>query len=177
LAIDFFLRDFFHPMAILRMRRNLERTQWMSEERLRAYQSARLRRTIRHAVRHVPYYRKLFQERGLRAEDIDCADDLRRLPPLSRKTVRDGGASFHADNMQSYRPVLARTSGSSGQALEYYVDRDSNALEFVHYWRHWGWAGYRLVKDSRSLARYTSCGAHNSTDKSSTSSALTAVCS
>jgi len=152
LAIDFSLRDFFHPLAILRMRWNLERTQWMSEEQLRAYQDERLRRTVRHAARHVPYYRRLFLERGLRVEDINSADDLYRLPRLSRETIRQGGALFHADNKERYRPTLARTSGSSGLAVECYLDRESNALEFVHYWRHWGWAGYRLGQRFAELA-------------------------
>lgn len=134
------------------MRWNLQHTQWMSEEELLAYQNEQLRRAVRHAVRNVPYYRELFRERSLRADDINSADDLCKLPPLSRDTVRDGGASFHADNMRRYHPVLARTSGSSGQALEYYADRDSNALEFVHYWRHWGWAGYRLGQRFAELA-------------------------
>ena len=134
------------------MRRNLERTQWMSEEQLHAYQNDKLRRTVRHAARHVPYYRQLFSELGLRVQDINSAGDLHRLPRLSRETIRQGGASFHADNMESYRPTLARTSGSSGMALECYLDRESNALEFVHYWRHWGWAGYRLGQRFAELA-------------------------
>lgn len=134
------------------MRRNLERTQWMSEERLRAYQDERLRGTVRHVARHVPYYRRLFLERGLRVEDINSSDDLYHLPRLSRETIRQGGALFHADNKERYRPRLARTSGSSGLALECYLDRESNALEFVHYWRHWGWAGYRLGQRFAELA-------------------------
>ena len=134
------------------MRRNLERTQWMSEEQLRAYQDDRLRRIVRHAIHHVPYYQRLFLELGLRVEEINSADDLRRLPRLSRETVRRGGDLFHADNGEGYRPTLARTSGSSGLALECYLDRDSNALEFVHYWRHWGWAGYRLGQPFAELA-------------------------
>ncbi|MFZ0888706.1 MAG: hypothetical protein WA005_09655 [Candidatus Binataceae bacterium] len=134
------------------MRRDLECTQWMSQAQLRAYQDERLRRTVRHAARHVPYYRRLFVERGLRAEDINSADDLYHLPRLSRETIRQGGALFYADNKERYRPTLARTSGSSGLALECYLDRESNALEFVHYWRHWGWAGYRLGQRFAELA-------------------------
>jgi phenylacetate-CoA ligase len=152
LAIDFSLRDFLDPIAILRMRRNLVRTQWMSEERLRDYQNDRLRLTVRHAARNVPYYRKLFAERAIAAEDIGSEEDMARLPRLSRETVREGATSFHADNMRAYRPTLARTSGSSDLPLECYHDRESNALEFVHYWRHWGWAGYRLGQRFAELA-------------------------
>ncbi len=134
------------------MRRNLERTQWTSEAQLRAYQEDRLRRIVRHAALHVPYYRLLFEKLGLRVEDINSADDLRRLPRLSRETIRRDGSLLHADNIRHYHPTLARTSGTSGLALECYLDRDSNALEFVHYWRHWGWAGYRLGQRFAELA-------------------------
>jgi phenylacetate-CoA ligase len=152
LAIDFSLGDFFDPIAILRMRRSLQRTQWMSEEELRPWQAEKLRRIVRYAAAHVPYYRNLFEARGLRAEDIHCADDLGRLPRLSRTTVHDSGALFYADDMRTHHPVLTRTSGSSGPPLEFYLDRDSNVLEFVHYWRHWGWAGYRIGQKFAELA-------------------------
>ena len=124
----------------------------MSERQLRAYQDDRLRRIVRHAVARVPYYRKLFLELGLRAQDISSSEDLARLPRLSRETVRRGQSLFHAEDKQRYRPKLERTSGTSDLALECYLDRDSNALEFVHYWRHWGWAGYRLGQRFAELA-------------------------
>ncbi len=124
----------------------------MSGDQLGAYQDDRLRRIVRHAVRQVPYYRQLFHERGLHAEDIESSKGLHLLPLLTRETVRQNVALFHAEDMRSYRPRLARTSGTSGLALEFYLDRDSNALEFVHYWRHWGWAGYRLGQRFAELA-------------------------
>ncbi len=152
MAIDFSLRDFLHPAGILRIRRNLMRTQWMGEEQLRAYQNRRLCSILRHAARQVPYYRRLFSERGLRPEDIESADDLAKLPRLSSATVRQSPALFHADDAARYGPKPTRTSGSSGLPLEYWLDRDSNALEFVHYWRHWGWAGYQLGERFAELA-------------------------
>jgi len=151
-AIDFSLRDFLHPAAILRMRRNMMRTQWMDEEQLRAYQNRRLCSIVRHAASQVPYYRRLFSELRLRPDDIESAEDLAKLPRLSSATVRQSPALFHADDAARYGPKPARTSGSSGLPLEYCLDRDSNALEFVNYWRHWGWAGYQLGERFAELA-------------------------
>ncbi len=28
--------------------------------------------------------------------------------------------------------------------MHFLLDKPANVLEFVHYWRHWSWAGYRL---------------------------------
>ena len=151
MAIDFTFRDFFDPFTILRLRNALKRAQW-DEDYLRAYQQERLRAIVRHAAQHVPHYQRQFRELGLSPEDIECAEDLKRLPPLSRDTVREDGSLFLADDYRRYRPVIAHTSGSSGVPLEFYLDRESNALEFVHYWRHWGWAGYRLGDRFAELA-------------------------
>lgn len=134
------------------MRRNLMRTQWMDEEQLREYQRQRLRGILGHAARKVPYYRQMFSELGLQPEDIESQDDICKLPRLSSAAVRQSSAVFHADDKARYGPKPARTSGSSGFPLEYCFDRDSNALEFVHYWRHWGWVGYRLGQRFAELA-------------------------
>ena len=152
MAIEFSAREFLLPFSILRMRRNLMRTQWLDERGLRDYQDERLRAAIRHAVEHVPYYRRLFAELGLHPDDIDTADDLRKLPHLERETVRLNAEAFHTEDWMCYRPRAERTSGTSGVPLEFYTDRDSSALEFVHYWRHWGWAGYRLGDRFAELA-------------------------
>src|SRR5579862_7725636 len=114
MAIEFSAREFLLPFSILRMRRNLMRTQWLDERGLRDYQDERLRSAIRHAAEHVPYYRQMFSELRLRADDIGRADDLRKLPRLERETVRANGDAFHSDDWLRYRPRVARTSGTSG---------------------------------------------------------------
>jgi phenylacetate-CoA ligase len=144
MAIDFRVRDFAYPLPILRLRRTMERNQWLPPADLEAYQRGRLRQTIRHAYREVPYYRRLFDEAGLRPDDIREATDLRRLPTLSRDVVRTRQEDLRARDVRRYRPVPCTTSGTTGEPLQFLLDRDSNVLEFVYYWRHWAWAGYRL---------------------------------
>jgi phenylacetate-CoA ligase len=63
---------------------------------------------------------------------------------LSKDRVRDAGSELMAHNSAKYRPKAYSTSGTSGQPLIFYLDKSANALEFVYYWRYWGWAGYRL---------------------------------
>jgi len=144
MGIDFRVRDFFYPLGIYRLRREFERTQWLSPEELSAYQERRLAVIINQAYEHVPYYRSLFRKLGLRPSDIQGTDDLKKLPLLSRDTVRNGGTDHVADNAARYNPVAYKTSGTSGSPLRFYLDRNALILEFVYYWRHWSWAGYRL---------------------------------
>jgi phenylacetate-CoA ligase len=46
--------------------------------------------------------------------------------------------------MRKFHPRLACTSGTSGSSVAFYVDKPANVLEFVFYWRYFGWGGYRL---------------------------------
>lgn len=144
MAIDFQTRDFFYPFGIYRLRRTFEQTQWLPPEELNLYQEKRLALNINHAYNHVPYYRRLFEKTGLRPQDIRKADDLKKLPLLSKDTLRGEGANLVADNADKYHPISYRTSGTTGTPLEFHLDKNARILEFVYYWRHWSWAGFRL---------------------------------
>jgi phenylacetate-CoA ligase len=144
MAIDFRIRDFFYPVGILKLKYILERTQWLPPDELRAYQEKRLSFIIKQAYNHVPYYRCLFKGLKLRPSDIRRVDDLKKLPLLTKSTARDAGSDLHADNADKYHPVTYTTSGTAGSPLQFYLDKGANSLEFVYYWRHWGWAGFKL---------------------------------
>lgn len=144
MAIDFRIRDFLYPAGILRLRQTLERTQWLPAAELQAYQERRLAALLAHAYAHVPYYRRRWRELGLTPAKISCAADLKKLPLLTKDAVRTAGGGLLAENARRFHPVACRTSGSSGQPLPFYLDKGSQTLEFVYYWRHWSWAGFRL---------------------------------
>ena len=48
----------------------LQESQWWSRERLEEYQLAQLGKLLDHAYENVPYYRRVFDERGLKPRDI-----------------------------------------------------------------------------------------------------------
>jgi len=144
MAIDFRIQEFFSPLRILRLRRLLEKAQWLPPDELRALQDELLARTIREAYAHVPYYRRLFDGLGLGPDDIQTAKDLKALPLMTKDDVRAAGADLVSRRARRQRPVRYVTSGTTGAPLEIYHGRSSNALEFAFYWRHWSWAGYRL---------------------------------
>ncbi|MBE9505966.1 MAG: phenylacetate--CoA ligase family protein, partial [Chloroflexi bacterium] len=67
----------------------LEESQWWPRERIEELQAERLQRLIRYAYDHVPYYRRLMNERGLTPRDITSAADLPKLPILTKDIIRD----------------------------------------------------------------------------------------
>ncbi|MGB4578863.1 MAG: phenylacetate--CoA ligase family protein, partial [Methanoculleus sp.] len=57
---------------------------WSREEHA-AYQAEALSHLLDHAYENVPYYRRIFDDRGLVPGDIRTPADLRLLPLLSRE--------------------------------------------------------------------------------------------
>jgi phenylacetate-CoA ligase len=137
-AIEFRLRDFLDPMRILRMRSELMGNCRTSADALRSYSERKLAAVLRHAVASVPYYRSL----GVTLDD-DAVTSLRRFPVLSKTELRERAPLLICPG-DLRKTWTVSTSGSSGASIDLMMDREANALEFVHYWRHWSWLGYRL---------------------------------
>jgi len=144
LSVDFRIRDFAYPIGIIRLRRFFQKSQWLPPDELRAYQEGRLRRVIRQAYHHVPYYRRVFDQLRLKPRNVQRLEDLAKIPFLSRGDVRANYEELRADNAKRFRPAEALTTGTTGTPLKFLLDKQSNILEFVYYWRHWSWAGYRV---------------------------------
>ncbi|HJZ71540.1 MAG TPA: hypothetical protein VKE51_07340, partial [Vicinamibacterales bacterium] len=79
-----FMREALRNRLITRRARQmydvLMITQWASAQQVLALQELRLRRLIRHAYHHVPYYREVFDRMRIRPEQIATLSDLQRLP-------------------------------------------------------------------------------------------------
>ncbi|GAB5046256.1 phenylacetate--CoA ligase [Thermodesulfovibrio sp. TK110] len=61
----------------------------MAEEKLRELQLERLKQTVKRAYEKVPYYRKKFEEVGLKPEDIKTLDDIKNIPFTSKADLRE----------------------------------------------------------------------------------------
>jgi phenylacetate-CoA ligase len=123
--------------------RYLEETQHWSGEELRELQAGLLRRLLRHAHAHTSYYRRVLDERGLRAEDFESPLDLHQLPLLDRPTLRASMVDRTA-NAPPVAVIRKVTSGSSGQPVEVLYNAESRHWRDAIRMRGYGWGGYRL---------------------------------
>jgi len=144
MAVDFTIADYCYPVEILRRRAFAERSQWLTPAALVEYQSSRLRQIVAHAYAQVPYYRELLDRVDVAPRDIRSVEDLPKIPLLSKSMVATHFEALTARHAWRYGPRRTRTSGSSGPPIEFYLDKASRVLEFVYYWRHWSWLGYRI---------------------------------
>lgn len=61
----------------------------ISVERLRELQLERLKKVVKYAYERVPYYKKKFDEVGLKPEDIRTLDDIKYIPYTSKADLRE----------------------------------------------------------------------------------------
>ncbi len=122
--------------------RYLERSEWRPWEEIAAFQSAELRHLLHHAYEYVPFYRDRFDAAGIHPADIATAADLEALPLLNRAEAQEAG-----DRRMSVGPphpwITKRTTGSTGEPLEFVYEAESEWWRQAVRMRGYGWAGYR----------------------------------
>ncbi len=83
-------------------------------QRLRELEARRLRRLVQLACREVPFYARLFTDRGLDVRDIRTAEDLSRLPLIDKLDLTLHPGKFEAARFASQDGLTLRSSGTSG---------------------------------------------------------------
>jgi phenylacetate-CoA ligase len=79
------------------------------------YRDALLRRLLQHAYERVPYYRDLFDQRGLHPSRLSGVADLTQLPLLTRETLQTEPLErMLASGLDVSRLSATRSSGSTG---------------------------------------------------------------
>ncbi|MBN2199175.1 MAG: phenylacetate--CoA ligase family protein [Candidatus Aminicenantes bacterium] len=104
-----------HLFELLRLCRN----PWKSGEKLEALRFGKLKKLLRYAYLHVPYYRRLFDSVGLKPEDIRNPEDFRLLPTTSKETLMSlplGEKTSEEIDLRRCKAII--TSGTSGVPLK-----------------------------------------------------------
>jgi phenylacetate-CoA ligase len=138
-ALNIHLERYGKPFA--RAFDELRQTQWFSPEKIYHYQTKRLRALVKRAYETVPFYRKHFNENGVRPEDIKELSDISRLPLLTREDVRAAGDSLISSKFSKRKLVHGHTSGTTGSPLSFYWDKNTCIYNNAIDWRHKHWAG------------------------------------
>ncbi|MBA4141427.1 MAG: phenylacetate--CoA ligase family protein [Nitrosospira sp.] len=136
-GILFPLHERIKKHASVSIRKEMEVSQWWDQQQLEQFQLCKLQRLLARVQERVPYYRRLFAETGVRAEDIRSLADLARLPFLDKAAIRGNLEALKSDNGES----LARfnTGGSSGEPLIFYISKERISHDVAAKWRATRW--------------------------------------
>jgi phenylacetate-CoA ligase len=125
--------------------RDLRESQWLSPEKMRELQEVKLRRLVRHAYHHVPYYRDKMKASGIGPDDVQTLDDLHKLPFLTKNDVRQHlYFDIMSDNHDKAEVLKVTTSGSTGEPFVCFVDREQLEFRWAATIRAMEWTGWRF---------------------------------
>lgn len=101
-----------------------------SQDQIRQWQDQRLVQTVKHVYEHVPYYRKMMEEKGVTPEDIKSRDDLYKLPFLTKADLRDAYPYGLCAVPLSECVRIQSTSGTTGRrVVAFYTQHDIDLWE------------------------------------------------
>ncbi|MGF1430806.1 phenylacetate--CoA ligase family protein [Kitasatospora sp. LaBMicrA B282] len=121
------------------LRANQERT----PEEIAELQFEKLRATVQHAYRTVPYYRRVMDERGIR--DLESPADLRKLPLLSRDVLLNEQQDLLSSEADRDSLQVNYSSGSTGRRAQFQQDLDFRLWMRAHQLRTYEWcSGWQL---------------------------------
>lgn len=92
---------------------------------LGAIQLHRVEVILAHATHHIKYWEEVARSAGFRPGHITEPSDMGELPLLSRGLIKELGLDiFRAANISKERMLAAHTSGSTGEPLAFFQDRN-----------------------------------------------------
>lgn len=102
----------------------------MPVSQLKAMQSEKLVKQVRHVYDHVPVYRAMMEKKGVRPEDIHGIEDLHKLPFLTKADLRDNYPDGFLAVPRSECVRIHSTSGTTGRrVVAFYTQHDVDLWE------------------------------------------------
>ncbi len=102
----------------------------MPYEEIRALQSERLVKQVKHVWDNVPYYRKKMEEKGVTPDDIKGVEDLYKLPFLKKDDLREAYPYGLLAKPLSECVRIHSTSGTTGKrVVAFYTQPDIDLWE------------------------------------------------
>ena len=102
----------------------------MSPDDLKKLQSERLVAQVKHVYEHVPYYRKLMEEKGVTPADIQSVADLHKLPFLTKADLREAYPYGLLAKPLGDCVRIHSTSGTTGKrVVAFYTQHDIDLWE------------------------------------------------
>ena len=134
----------------------LSKSKNWSTQRLLDYQFVELQKLLWHAYKNVPYYTKVFNERGITPANIRTTEDIKLLPILTKEIIRDNFEDLIATNVSRSSLIDFKTSGSTGNKLHFIGTDDMFKKECAFVLRAYEAHGATLYdKPSVWLRRYS----------------------
>jgi len=111
-------------------------------EELEEMRIEKLRKIVKYAYEHVPFYKRLFDEKGIDLDEINGIEDLRNAGVcIDKETVIEAGDDILSDEFKKEDLANSGTSGSIGQPVVFYMTMDNCTIRTAVKYRAEQWIG------------------------------------
>ena len=124
--------------------KELEKTQYLTEEMIRKRQWQRLSALLEFVYRYNPFYRRRFEQAGINPQEIRTMADMERLPILTKQAIRGHTLEMISEGYDTENLMKFKTGGSTGKSLELYLTEECSELRNACARRHDRWAGWEV---------------------------------
>lgn len=119
--------------------KDYEKNQWHHYDELHKIQIDKLRSLLSHCQQNVPYYRKLFRHVGFNANESFKDSEFRKISRLTKKIINENRELLKAKTSTVRDLVKNSTSGSTGENLYFYQDKNAMLNRQAVVWRNYAW--------------------------------------
>jgi phenylacetate-CoA ligase len=108
----------------------LDSSQWWPLEKIRSFQIKQAEIILRHAIKHVPFYKNLYEKKNFTLPEKITEESFLTIPIIERSDIQEASSSFKANSLPEGITHLneASTSGSTGEPVTF--SRDNHAHTF-----------------------------------------------
>ncbi len=143
-AAHMMAKRFLGPFWI--RRKWLKKTQWLSKSELEQIQLKLLKKLVNHCYNTVPYYKELMDKRGIRVQNINTLEDIKKFPILTKGDLlrENKNDAFVSRKFRRWFMNVAYTGGTTGTPLKIWRDVASIGNNHAFFRRQKDWAGIGL---------------------------------
>ena len=121
----------------MRIKGQLEKSQWFSKEKILKNQEERLAQFIKNTYDNVPYYKQAFDQINLSPNDIETVGDLAKLPFLAKEEIKNNFKQLKSNIAGPLKEF--NTGGSSGSPLIFLLGNERVSHDVAEKWRATRW--------------------------------------
>lgn len=95
----------------------LKTSECWTREQIESYRNDKVKKLISHCYENVPYYRNVMDEYKIKIEDIKSAEDITKLPILTKDIIRNFSRELMAKNISEMKIGWSKTGGTTGEPM------------------------------------------------------------
>lgn len=114
---------------------SLKKSDDWNEDEIIKYKEQQISQILKYAYEHTKFYRRFFDQYGVKPEDFKCLNDLSKFPILTKELVRENWEDMISDEFKRKDLIAYHTSGSTGKALDFFWTKHSLRYYWAVVWR------------------------------------------